>query len=119
MVRPEGPGMAQSVQDQAARHDESLAKGSMARRSQILNRAVLALVIAGIAAGLVSRLAGHFAAAQTVWAGITLVALVPLAFTVIRNLLSGSLGVDIIALLAMAGALLLQEYLAGAVIALM
>jgi heavy metal translocating P-type ATPase len=91
----------------------------MATRSQVLNRAVLALVITGIVAGLGLRLAGHAGTAQAVWAGITLAALIPLAFTVVRNLIKRSLGVDIVALLAMAGALLLQEYLAGAVIALM
>jgi heavy metal translocating P-type ATPase len=45
--------------------------------------------------------------------------LVPLSWSVGRTLLAGDLGVDLIALLAMAGALALSEYLAGAVIALM
>jgi heavy metal translocating P-type ATPase len=45
--------------------------------------------------------------------------LVPLSASVIRALGAGRFGVDVIALLAMAGALALGEYLAGAVIALM
>jgi len=45
--------------------------------------------------------------------------LIPLSWSVGRSLLAGDLGVDLIALLAMAGALALGEYLAGAVIALM
>ena len=46
-------------------------------------------------------------------------ALLPLTHAVIQSLLRGKAGVDVIALLAMAGALALHEYLAGAVIALM
>jgi heavy metal translocating P-type ATPase len=45
--------------------------------------------------------------------------LVPLTWTVARSLLRRDLGVDAIALVSMAGALALGEYLAGAVIALM
>ncbi len=41
------------------------------------------------------------------------------AYTTARELLRGELGVDIIALLAMIGALLLGQYLAGAIIAVM
>ena len=43
----------------------------------------------------------------------------PLALSVLRSLLRRDVGVDAIALVAMAGALALGEYLAGAVIALM
>jgi heavy metal translocating P-type ATPase len=53
------------------------------------------------------------------WAAATAVALLPLIYTVVRGLLSGKAGVDFIALLAMVGALILHEYLAGSVIALM
>ena len=49
----------------------------------------------------------------------TLALLIPLTISVGRSLLRGDVGVDAIALLAMAGALALGEYLAGAVIALM
>jgi heavy metal translocating P-type ATPase len=54
-----------------------------------------------------------------VWAATVAVMLIPLSWSVARSLLAGDLGVDLIALLAMAGALALGEYLAGAVIALM
>ena len=43
----------------------------------------------------------------------------PLTLSVVRDLRRGKLGVDVIALLAMAGALLLGETPAGAIIALM
>jgi heavy metal translocating P-type ATPase len=45
--------------------------------------------------------------------------LVPLTWSVLRSLLRGDVGVDAIALVSMAGALALGEYLAGAVVALM
>lgn len=54
-----------------------------------------------------------------VWAASVALVLVPLTISVARALLHGRVGVDIIALLAMAGSLLLGEYLAGGVIALM
>ena len=45
--------------------------------------------------------------------------LIPLTWSVLRTLMHGDVGVDAIALVAMVGALVLGEYLAGAVIALM
>jgi heavy metal translocating P-type ATPase len=45
--------------------------------------------------------------------------LVPLSWSVLRSLVRGDVGVDAIALVSMAGALLLGEYAAGAVVALM
>jgi len=57
--------------------------------------------------------------AHAAWALTALAGFVPLATTVVRGLLRRETGVDIIALLAIAGALALQEYLAGAVISVM
>ena len=53
------------------------------------------------------------------WGATTLLCLLPLAFTVVRELSRGRTGVDLIAVLAMAGALLGGEQLAGAVVAVM
>jgi heavy metal translocating P-type ATPase len=61
---------------------------------------------------------GHDAA-DAVWGATVAIMLLPLGFSVLRSLLRGDVGVDVIALLAMAGALALGEYLAGAVITLM
>jgi heavy metal translocating P-type ATPase len=58
-------------------------------------------------------------AADVVWAVTSAVMLVPLSWSVLRTLLRGDVGVDAIALVSIAGALALDEYLAGAVIALM
>jgi heavy metal translocating P-type ATPase len=64
-------------------------------------------------------LADHPQAADTVWAAVTAIVLVPLALDVGRSLLRRDPGVDAIALLAMGAALAMGEYLAGAVVALM
>ncbi len=75
--------------------------------------------LCGIAAGGVLAIVAQQDAADAVWAATVAVMLVPLTWSIARALLAGRLGVDVIALLAMVGALALGEYLAGAVIALM
>ncbi len=84
-----------------------------------LARATVAVVVTGIAAGGVAWLAGRHGLAGTLWAATTAVALLPLVAQVMMSLLRGQIGVDVIALLAMGGALALGEFLAGAVVALM
>lgn len=78
-----------------------------------------AATLIGIVAGGALAMLGVSEAADVVWAVTVGAMLVPLTWSVLRLLLRGDVGVDIIALLAMAGALALREYLAGAVIALM
>ncbi len=56
---------------------------------------------------------------DAVWAATVAVMLVPLTVSIVRTLARGRVGVDAIALIAMAGALAIGQYLAGAVIALM
>jgi heavy metal translocating P-type ATPase len=58
-------------------------------------------------------------AADAVWAATTVIGLVPIAWEVGRGIWLREAGVDLIAVLAMVGALALEEYLAGAVIAFM
>ena len=82
-------------------------------------RLLAAGALAAVAAGGLLALLGHPAAARDVWAISVLVMLVPLTWSVASSLLHGDIGVDVIALMAMAGALLLGQELAGAVIALM
>ncbi len=62
---------------------------------------------------------GRAGAADAVWAVVTVLALLPAAFSVLRELWRRRFGVDVIAVLALAGALGVGEYLAGAVIAVM
>jgi heavy metal translocating P-type ATPase len=85
------------------------------RRARLL---ALATLIA-IALGGALALLGHGGAARAVWAATVAAMLVPLSWSVLRALARGDVGVDVIALLAMAGALATGEYLAGAVVALM
>ncbi len=78
-----------------------------------------ALCLFLIAAGGVLSLAGRAKPADGVWAAAVGLLLIPLTWSVVRTLLRRDLGVDAIALVSMAGALALGEYLTGAVIALM
>ena len=77
------------------------------------------VALSGIAVGGLLALLVGTAPADAVWAATVAFMLVPLTWSVARSLRRGDIGVDVIALLAMAGALALGEYLAGAVIALM
>ena len=83
------------------------------------NRLLAAGVLAAIGAGGLLHLAGQPESGDAVWAVATAVVLVPLTWSVGRTLLRGDVGVDAIALVAMAAALALGEYLAGAVVGLM
>lgn len=83
------------------------------------NLALAGGIVVALAAGGALSVAGNDPAADTLWAIATAAALVPLAVGVGRSLLRGDVGVDAIALVAIAGALALHEYLAGAIIALM
>jgi cation transport ATPase len=65
------------------------------------------------------RLVAGPQAAGLVWAFTAALLLVPLTWSVLRTLMRRDVGVDAIALVSIAGALALHEYLAGAVIALM
>jgi heavy metal translocating P-type ATPase len=82
-------------------------------------RAVLALAVGGLAAGAALSLAGRGEAADLVWALTIAAALAPLLVDTARRLAHGDVGVDLIALVSMGGALALGEELAGAVIAVM
>ena len=72
-----------------------------------------------IALGGALHLTGAPAAGDVVWAATVAIMLVPLTISIARTLAAGRVGVDAIALVAMAGALAVEQYLAGAVIALM
>jgi heavy metal translocating P-type ATPase len=84
-------------------------------RSRLIPLATLALIVAGG----VLQLLGATTAGDAVWAATVVTMLVPLTWSIVRTLGRGRVGVDAIALVAMAGALAIGEYLAGAVIALM
>ncbi|MEU1881004.1 heavy metal translocating P-type ATPase [Streptosporangium sp. NPDC020072] len=81
--------------------------------------AFVVVTVAGLAAGAVCRLAGASPAGDAVWATVTVVALLPALRQVLSALRERRLGVDAIAVLALAGALAVREYFAGAVIGVM
>ena len=82
-------------------------------------RLIAATAFLGVLAGIVLIAFHQRLAADWLWAATTAFLLGPLALSVFRSLLRRDVGVDAVALVAMAGALALGEYLAGAVIALM
>jgi heavy metal translocating P-type ATPase len=84
-----------------------------------LSRTWLAASAVGIAAGGVLTALDAPDAARVAWAVTTSLALLSLLRDVVVGLWNRQPGVDVLALLAMGGALALEEYLAGAVIALM
>ena len=89
------------------------------RPSRDLTYLWLAFSVAGIAAGGVLYWSGAHEAARIAWAATTAIGLLPLTWETLLGLWRRQAGVDLIALLAMVGALALGEYLAGAIIALM
>jgi heavy metal translocating P-type ATPase len=89
------------------------------RPSRDLTYLWLAFSVAGIAAGGVLYWSGAHEAARVAWAATTAIGLLPLTWETLLGLWRRQAGVDLIALLAMVGALALGEYLAGAIIALM
>jgi heavy metal translocating P-type ATPase len=80
---------------------------------------ILLIVLGAVLAGGALRLAGVGAAGDVVWAAAVVLALIPLGISVARDLWHRETGVDLIALLAMAGSLVLGQYLAGAVVGMM
>jgi heavy metal translocating P-type ATPase len=80
---------------------------------------LLILSAVGLAAGGGARLAGTDEVADAAWLAAIVLVLCSLLVAIVQDLQRGKTGVDVVAVLAMAGAILLREYLAGAVIALM
>ena len=84
-----------------------------------LRRVLVVIAMAGLALGLGAWLKGQTIVANWFWAaGVVPVAL-GLCVSMIRDLLTGRLGVDAVAFVSMSGALLLGQNLAGIVVAVM
>jgi heavy metal translocating P-type ATPase len=79
----------------------------------------LPMSLAGIVAGAAAYATGFRAVAHLAWGATAVFGIVPIALETIQQLLRRHFGVDVIAVLALSGSLILQEYLTGAVIALM
>jgi len=81
--------------------------------------ALVAIAIAGLAAGILASVGGRPGLADLCWTLATAPVVAGLAVSIVRDLLAGRLGVDAIALVSMSAALALGQPLAGAVVALM
>ncbi|VEG56554.1 heavy metal translocating P-type ATPase [Mycolicibacterium aurum] len=93
---------------------------------ELLNRArryaepaLAAVTVVALGTGAAAWLAGNRALADELWIAGTVLALLPAVWWVIATLRRGRVGVDLIAVLSLVGTLLVGEYLAGAVIAVM
>jgi heavy metal translocating P-type ATPase len=85
----------------------------------VRERALAILAFAAIVVGAALWLFDEPGWADAVWGLGAAVVLVPLTVDTVRSLSRGDVGVDAIALVAIAGALILGEQLAGAIVALM
>ncbi len=82
-------------------------------------RALIVVALLGLAGGLGAKLAGRPELAHGLWTAGAIPVIASLAISIIRDLRAGRMGVDAVALLAMAAALALHEALAAIVIAVM
>jgi len=91
----------------------------MSRLGSFGQAALLATALGGLVFGGISRLVGAGSMDRWILGASVIVVLIPTAISTVRRLLQHEMGVDLIAVLAMSGALLLGEYLAGAILAVM
>jgi heavy metal translocating P-type ATPase len=84
-----------------------------------VRRFLIGFPAAGIAAGFVLRFAGFHALVDWVWALSTVPVLLALVLDISRSLRRGDFGLDIVAALSMAAALVFGQELAAVVVALM
>jgi heavy metal translocating P-type ATPase len=92
------------------------ARAWLARRAASL---LLAVTAAGTAAGGVAWLAGADRTADVIWLGVAICGLAYACWVTVAGIAGGRLSVDVIALLALAGAIAVDELLAAAVISVM
>ncbi len=89
------------------------------RRAVDSGAALVALALSGLLGGAVALVLGWPSAADLAWAVTTAIAVPPVSISLLQRLRRGLLGVDLIAFLALGGALAYHQYLAGALISLM
>ncbi|MEU7144707.1 heavy metal translocating P-type ATPase [Nocardia sp. NPDC046473] len=89
------------------------------RLGALLQPCLVVIAGAGLTIGALLWACGFRDAADGLWIAVTATAIVPALWWMIATLLKGRAGVDLIAVLSLAGTLLVGEYLAGALIAVM
>jgi len=85
----------------------------------LLKTSLLVIGLIGLVIGLVLSFSGKGDAADLVWTIGVLPVLAALVVEIVRSLFEGELGLDIVAALSMSAALLFDETLAAAVVAVM
>jgi cation transport ATPase len=86
---------------------------------RIARRALIAIALAGLVFGALAWANGNSDLANWCWAAGTVPVVIVLLFSMLRDFLAGRFGVDSIAFVSMAAALLLGQNLAGIIIAIM
>ena len=86
---------------------------------RVLRRALIIVALTALGLGLLIWGIGHVKAAKWIWAMGTFPVAAALLVSMIRDFVSGRVGVDAIAFVSMSAALLLGETLAGVVVAVM
>lgn len=89
------------------------------RALKVVRPYLAGLAALGLLAGIIAKLAGRDAAAAVVWTAVTLPVLLALLVEIVTSLRRGEVGLDIVAGLSMAAALVFGENLAAAIVALM
>jgi len=89
------------------------------RSDRLFRRALIAVAMGGLILGFAAWGTGRYDLARWCWAGGTIPVVIGLLVSMIRDFLSGRLGVDAVAFVSMLGALALGQELAGIVIAIM
>jgi heavy metal translocating P-type ATPase len=77
------------------------------------------ITLAGLLAGWAAHVADAEALRDLAWAATGVVAAVPLVIGIVGSIRRGEWGLDVIAIIAIAGAVVLEEYLAAAIVGLM
>jgi heavy metal translocating P-type ATPase len=85
----------------------------------LIEPALVVFTVAALTAGGIAWLSGWPGVADGCWIAGTVIAMVPALTWVVMSLRRGRVGVDVIAVLSLVGTLLVGEYLAGALIAVM
>lgn len=93
--------------------------GTIQINNLAMRRALIVIALGGLVIGLAAMIAGRAELARWTWIAATTPVIAALAFSIIRDLRAGRMGVDLLALLSMTAALALDQTLAGAIVAVM
>lgn len=86
---------------------------------RVARRSLILITLLGLVLGAAAVLIGRHEVAHWIWMAATVPVVIALAISIVRDLMAGRMGVDAIALLAMSGALALDQSLAAIVVAIM